>query len=414
MTRSFRYRLKPSRAQAATLLEWLRLTRELYNAALQERRDAWAKQRKSVSRIDQEKQLPAVRSERPEFSDIPIVVQRGALRRLDKAFAAFFRRCKTGELPGYPRFKSARRWSSLLLDDLGQRSPLVAGGKRVAVPLLGKVKLHIADDRSLCGTPKALRLTFDLGKWYVTFACVDVPAKPLPATGKTVGIDLGLLTFAATSDGEMFDNPRPMRTKRIAVERAQRRVTRRKRGSKRRRIAARTLARRHAHVAGIRREHHITIARTLVARYDTIYVEDLNVRGLAAGMLAKSVNDAGWGEFRHWLACKAEDAGRQVIEVHPRGTSQMCSSCGCVAVEHLSLAIRVFRCAACGLVLDRDVNAARNIKGLGLAPQGAALPPRRRRRSATPRRDDRVTTESPFEAKPCASVMFIWLSSSAR
>ena len=397
MTRSFRYRLRPSAAQAAVLFGWLRLTRELYNAALQERRDAWAKQRKSITAFDQMKQLPSVRAERPEFDSIPIVVQRGALRRLDRAFAGFFRRCKGGEKPGFPRFKGAHRWNSLLIDDLSTSTPLVAGGKRVKIPLLGKVRLHVTDDRPVRGVPKALRLTYGLGKWFVTFACVDVLAKPLPATGKTVGIDLGLLQFTATSDGEMFSNPRPLRAARIAVERAQRRVSRRRRGSKRRRRAAQALARRHAHVADIRREHHITIARSLVARYDTIYVEDLNVRGLARSVLAKSVHDAAWSTFRHWLACKAEDAGRQVVEVNPRGTSQSCSSCGSVASEKLSLAVRWFKCAACGLSLDRDVNAARNIKGLGLAPQGAAPPARGRRRSAQrPRNDDRVTAEKSF------------------
>ena len=384
MTRSCRYRLRPTPSQERTLLAWLGLTRELYNAALEERCDAWKKQRVSVSCFDQFKKLPAVREARPEFAAVPSVVQRGALRRLDRAFAAFFRRCKAGETPGHPRFKNARRWNSILIDDISQLSPIVAGGKRISVPLLGKVKVHIADDRRLPGTPKAMRLTFALGKWFVTFACVDVPTKPLPATGATVGVDLGLLTFAATSDGVLYDNPRALREARIDVERAQRRVSRRRRGSKRRKAAVQVLARRHGHVANVRREHHITVALSLVSRYDTIVMEDLNVRGLARSRLAKSVNDAAWGTFHHWLSCKAEEAGRTVVKVDPYGTSQACSSCGCVAAEKLSLAVRTFACAACGMSLDRDVNAARNIKGLGLAPQGAARAVRRRQRSASP------------------------------
>ena len=370
-------------------MDWLRLTRELYNAALQERRDAWVKQRISVTVFDQMKQLPAIRVARPEFGNTPIVIQRGTLRRLDKAFAGFFRRCKNGEAPGFPRFKSAMRWTSLLVDDLGKRSPVVAGGKRVAVPLLGKVRLRMANDRPLRGTPKAVRLTFDLGKWYVTFACVDVPAKPLPKIGAAVGVDLGLLHFAATSNGELIENPRPLAAARIAVERAQRIVSRRRRGSKRRRIASRTLARKHAHVAGIRRERHITLARSLVARYDTICVEDLNIKGLARSALAKSVHDAGWSGFLHWLDVKAEETTRRVVKVNPAGTSKTCSRCGCVK-EALSLAERVFHCNDCGLTIDRDVNAAINIKGTGLSPQGAARAVRRRRRSATPQHDDRV------------------------
>lgn len=384
VTRSFRYRLRPTPSQERTLFTWLKLTRELYNAALQERRDAWKMQRVSVSRIDQEKQLPSIRADRPEFNDVPIVVQRGALRRLDKAFSGFFRRCKSGDRPGFPRFKGAHHWNSIQIDDLGGKSPVVAGGKRVAIPLLGKIKLHVADDRPLRGAPKALRLVRDLGKWFVTFACVDVPTKPLPPTGKTVGVDLGLLAFAATSDGEIFANPHPLAAVRLEVERAHRRVSRRKRGSRRRRIAVATLARKQAHVSNIRRENHIAVARSLVARYDTICVEDLNVKGLASGMLAKSVNDAAWGGFLHWLDAKAESAARRIVKVDPRGTSQTCSSCGCVLVEKLSLAVRTFRCPTCGLVLDRDVNAARNIKGLGLVPQGAARAVGRRLRSASP------------------------------
>ena len=382
VTRSYRYRLLPTRMQTTVLFNWLRLTRELYNAGLAERRDAWAKQHISISLFDQMKQIAAVRAERGDVFGVPVVVLRGALGRLDRAFAAFFRRCKTGEQPGYPRFKTARRWNSLLIDDLGGGSPLVAGGKRVKVPLLGKVKLRISDDRPLRGTPKAVRLTFDLGKWYITFACVDVPTKLLPASGASIGIDLGLLTFAATSDGELFDNPRPLRTARITIERAQRRVSRRRRGSRRRRVVVRLLAKHHARVANIRREHHITVARNLVSRYDTIYVEDLNIKGLAAGMLAKSVNDAGWSRFLHWLACKAEEAGREVVKVPSAGTSKICSTCGAVK-ESMPLSERVFHCETCGFTIDRDVNAARNIKAAGMQPQGAAPLVKGRRRSAT-------------------------------
>ena len=380
VTRSYRYRLMPSRQQAETLARWLRLTRELYNAALQERRDAWDKQRVSVSRYDQHAQIPAVRAERSDLAAVPVVVLRGAIHRLDKAFTAFFRRVKVGEKPGFPRFKSARRWNTIEFDNPIGDDPVIAGGKRVKVPLLGKVKLHY--HRPLEGRPRTMKITLDGdGHWYVSIACNDVPAKPLPPTGVCVGIDLGLLTFAATSDGELIANPRPLRAARIVLERAQRRVSRRKRGSQRRRRAVRLLARKHAHVANIRREHAISTARSLVARYDTIYVEDLNVRGLARSVLSKSVHDAAWSTFRHWLACKAESAGRQVVEVNPRGTSQTCSRCGCSPSAKMSLAVRVFQCAACGFVIDRDVNAAINIKALGTRVQGEARAVGRPRRS---------------------------------
>lgn len=365
--RSYRYSLRPTQAQTRTLTVWLRLTRELYNAALQERRDAWVKQHKSVSLYDQMAALPGVREVRPEFNAIPIVVLRGVLRRIDRAFKAFFRRCKSGETPGYPRFKGRGRFESLLLDDLGKKNPLIAGKKRVAVPLLGKIKVHL--HRPLEGVPRGMRLKREGDHWYVTFACDGVPTKPLPKTGRIVGIDLGLHHFIATSDGQTVPNERPGGRAALHLASAQRRVTGRKRGSHRRRIAVRWLARAHAHVANQRRERHIVIAKALVAAYDVIFVENLNVKGLARGMLAKSVSDAGWASFLWWLAVKAEEAARENPKVRAAGTSMECPDCGNVVAK--SLRERIHRCA-CGLVCDRDVASARVIEGRGLRLRGGA------------------------------------------
>ena len=375
--RSYRYRLSPTRAQSRTLDNWLILTRELYNAALQERRDAWEKQRIRVSMYDQMAQLPAVRGARPEFAAIPIVVLRGVLRRLDRAFAGFFRRVKARQTPGYPRFRGRGRFESLLLDDIHNYRFLVCGGKRVAIPLLGKVKVGLY--RPLGGSPKTMLLKREVGRWSVTFACVDVPAKPLPKTGRTVGIDLGLHHFLATSDGDCIPNERPGGNASLRLARAQRRASRRRKGGTRKQESLRLLARAHARVANQRRERHITVARALVAQYDTIVVENLNVKGLARGMLAKQVNDAGWASFLWWLHVKAEEAGRAVISVNPSGTSQSCSACGLVVQK--TLAERTHRCP-CGYVADRDVNAARNILALGMSARGAAPPVRGRQRSA--------------------------------
>ena len=388
MLRSYRYRLRPTRAQACTLDRWLGLTREIYNAALQERRDAWQKQGVRVSAFDQMHALPDVREVRPEFGEIPIAVLRGTLRRLDRAFAGFFRRCKSGGAKaGYPRFRGRGRFESVLIDDLGKRPPIVAGGKRVAVPLLGKVKF--SQHRPLEGTPKAMRLTRRAGRWFVTFACADVPARPLPPSAEAVGIDLGLTHFLATSDGDTVDVPLSERAPRLALERAHRRVSRRKRGGGHRRAAVRLLGRAHEHVANVRRERHIVLARALVARYGIIFVEMLNIVGLARGMLSRPVHQAAWGNFLHWLRVKAESAGREVVEVDPRGTSQTCPRCGQVAPKLLSE--RVHRCD-CGLTCDRDVAAAQEIQGRGLRLRGGATTVSAPRRSAKPKfTDDRST-----------------------
>jgi len=300
---------------------------------------------------------------------VPIVVLRGWMRRLDKAFAAFFRRCKTGENPGYPRFRAWHRFDSIEIDDLGGRSPVVAGGKRVSIPLLGKVRFK--QHRPLGGTPKAMRIKRECGRWFVTIQCEGVSTKPLPPTGRDVGIDLGISTLITTSDGETFENPKALAAARIQMERAQRRVSRRKRGSHRKHKAGRLLARNHLRVANIRREAAIGAARSLVARYDTIYTEDLNIRGLAIGPLSKLVHDAAWGTSLHWLDVKAEEAGRLVSAVDPCGTSQICSGCGELVPKDLS--DRIHECPHCGLRLPRDVNAGRNVLARGRRARREAL-----------------------------------------
>lgn len=310
---------------------------------------------------------------------MPIVAMRGAIHRLDRAFIAFFRRCNNGEKPGFPRFKMDRRWDTIEFDNPIKSGPIVAGGKRVKVPGLGKVKLRY--HRVLEGRPRTMQITHASdGHWYVLISCDGVATKPLPATDAVVGVDLGLTTLATTSDGEKFDNPRPLRVARISLERAQRRVSRRKRGSKRYEKAVRLLAKCHAHIANMRRENAIIIARSLVERYDIVVVEDLNLKGLTRGVFAKSFHDAGCGVLLRWIATKAEEAARENPAVNPAGTTINCSDCGEPVPKTLS--DRVHRCPRCGLVLCRDVNAARNILRLGTSLQGEARAVRRPQRSA--------------------------------
>ncbi len=364
-------------------MEWLVLTRELYNAALQERRDAWKKQRVSVSMYEQMHVLAEIRADRPEFQRVPIVVLRGALRRLNVAFGGFFRRVQIGGKPGYPRFKGARRFNTISINDLRKCNPIDIDRRRLKVPLLGAIKIGL--HRPMEGIPKTMRLTLVNEHWYVSIQCVDVPAKPLPSRNHEVGVDLGLKSFAVTSDGEVFDNPRVSRQAENALARTQRRVAKKKRRSRRRRKAVQLLAKQHKHIQNIRREHHIQVARALAATNDLICVEALNIKGLARSMLSKSVHDAGWGNFLGWLRTKAEEAGRVVVEVNPAGTSQTCSACGNEVRK--SLAVRVHRCP-CGLVMDRDENAALNILAAGRAVRREAL----QRKETSMTREVRVRT----------------------
>lgn len=372
MVRVYRYRIYPTRAQDVALRETLYRLRELYNAALQHRRDAYRKSGATVSAYDQMRELAGVREVRPEYASIHTHLLQDAITRLDRAYRAFFRRVKAGETPGFPRFKGRGRYRTFTFKDAANHNGvrLLAGGKRVKLAGIGnvKVKLH----RPVEGRIKQASVSLDGdGHWYIAFACVDVPTRPLPTLDTSVGIDVGITTFAALSDGTMVDNPRPYEMAQRSLATAQRRVSRRKRGSKRRRKAVELLAKQSARVQRVRLDFHHKTAHAIVQRFGSIAVEDLNVKGLARMRLAKQVHDAGWAQFTTILEAKAESAGREFYRVDPRGTSQECS--GCQERVPKGLHVRVHACPHCGLVLDRDVNAAVNVQARGHRVRGGAI-----------------------------------------
>ena len=206
--------------------------------------------------------------------------------------------------------------------------------------------------------------------WYVCFSCVEVPLHPLPPTGRETGIDVGLMVFLVTAEGDRVENPRHYRRGEKRLAKAQRRVSRRQKGSNRRKKAVQLLARAHQHVRRQRRDFHHTTALALLRTYDGIYLEDLRVANMLRNRsFAKSISDAGWAAFRTILDAKAAWAGRRVVAVPPAYTSQDCSGCG--ARVQKSLSVRTHLCPSCGLVLDRDANAARNILRAGQARHGA-------------------------------------------
>jgi putative transposase len=187
--RSYRCLLQPTVPQRVRLEELLRNQCELYNAALEERRGAWKWERRSVSYFDQTRTLTTLRACRPDVLEHGVIVCRGTLKRLDRAFCAFYRRCRAGQTPGFPRFKSQRRFDSAQWEDAsGWR--LDTDGRRLHILGIGAVKLRL--HRSLQGTPKAITVAREGRRWWVTVRCVDVPATPLPATGREVGIDVGV------------------------------------------------------------------------------------------------------------------------------------------------------------------------------------------------------------------------------
>ena len=357
MRKTFKYRLYPTGNQAQALDSQLGEACRLYNAALQERRDAYQHAGISISYYDQAAQLKDIRAEDAcglaNFS-----CSQDVLRRVDKTFRAFFGRVQRGETPGYPRFKSRFRYDSITFPSYGDGVRL-RDSRKLYVQGVGeiKVKLH----RPVAGRIKTVTVKRDAGRWYVCFS-VEIATTPETAIYEDIGIDVGLERFAVLSDGAVIDNPRWYRQAQGKLRIAQRRVARRKRGSKGRRKAVQLLQRAHARVRNTRRNFHHQVARRLVDRYSVIYVEDLNIKGMARSMLAKSVSDAAWGGFLQILRDKAEEAGRVVLGVNPRGTSQTCT-CGASVPKTLNQ--RWHECLACGLSLARDHVSALLIQGLG-------------------------------------------------
>ena len=374
MRRTFKYRAYPTRRQAEALHSQVNEACRLYNAALDERRSAWRMNGISLGYYEQANQLKEVRA----AGDVGVTnfsACQDVLRRVHKTFAAFFRRVKAGDKqPGYPRFRSRLRYDSLTWPAWGDGCALRPTG-RLYLQGVGDLKIKWHRPLPADATIKTVTAKREAGRWYVCFSVEMPEPEPLPASDLAVGIDVGLTTFAVVSNGAEIGNPRHFRLAERRLRLAQRKLARRKKRSRRRLKARQESARVHVHVANQRRDFHHKSALALVRDYGLIAVEDLNVKGLAGSMLAKSVHDAGWSQFVSILSCKAEEAGRTLVKVNPGGTTQRCSACG----EHVpkTLAQRVHDCPACGLVLGRDLNAAVNVlhlaQGLGWSLQAQTV-----------------------------------------
>jgi putative transposase len=362
MRRAYVYRLHPTVAQTASLLWRLNRCRELYNACLEERREAF-RHGVSVGRYDQSRQLVEVKAVRPEYREIDAQVLQDVVWRVDRAYQEFFRRCKTGKTPGYPRFKGRDRYDSFTHRQTGWK---IVDGRLV---LAGVGPLKVRWSRDIAGTVKTVTIRRDADQWYVSFSCDLGDPAVAPKTGPSIGVDVGLEAFATLSTGERIENPRHFRRGEATLAKRQQRLARRQRGSKRRAKARLLVAKAHRKTRNQRRDFHHKTARALVDRYALIAVEDLNIRGMVANhSLAKSINDAGWGTFLACLEHKAEGAGVRVVRVNPAGTSQ---TCVCGARVEKALSERWHECASCGLSLPRDQVSAMLILGRA-DPSGVA------------------------------------------
>lgn len=368
--RAYKYRLYPIKAQEAALSTTLVLCQRLYNGMLEERRGAYKKAGKTLTAYDQMKSLPEVKAALPEYAGVNAQVLQDVAKRLDKSFKGFFRRVKTGQKAGYPRFRSKDRYDSFTYPQPSQTS-VSKDGRTVYLPKIGNVRLKV--HRPCEGKLKTLTVKREGTEWYVVLTCEVPRPDPLPPTGSQVGVDLGVTHLVITSDGEFEDNPRFLRAVQQKLRVAQRSLSRKKRGSNRRKKAKVRVAKLHLKVRRQRESEHHRIAKRLVARHDLIVHENLNIKGLARTRMAKSVLDAGWASLLEKLHAKAECAGRTVIAVNPEYTSQDCSVCG--HREKHPLHVRQFTQVNCRTHHQRDVNAAKNMlsKGLALVTQGGPL-----------------------------------------
>lgn len=384
--RAYTFRLRPTARQHVALSQCLAAHRELYNAALQERRDAWRLRGISVSYGDQSAQLKEIRQVRPDVAVWSFSSQQATLRRLNRAFAGFFRRVKAGETPGYPRFKAAHRFDSVEWPRDGDGCRWQPDRRRVHLQGIGHVKATL--HRQVQGRVKTIQVRRHGRRWMLVLSCDEVPTRPLKPSRAAVGIDVGVASFATTSDGQHVPNPRFGRVAATKLRAAQQVLARRRRGSSNRRRARETLAARHRKLANQRRNFHHQVAWALVARYGLLVVEDLKIRNLvrrpaprpdpdqpggflsnratAKAGLHQSIHDAGWAQFVSILRAKAEEAGRVVIDVDARHTSDRCEACGHTAKENRA-SQAVFSCRGCGHILNADEHAARNILRAGLA-----------------------------------------------
>lgn len=357
MILTYRYRLLPTKRQHRALAVLCENQRVLYNAALEERVDCYRKIGKSITYIDQCKSLTLCRRTLPEMAALPANLQRWTLKRLDDAFQGFFRRIKARDgKAGFPRFRGKGRWDSF---GFGGFSGIRFDGKRLRFAgMPSGLKLHLHRALPVDSDIRSCTFRRDGRGWRVGLqVAVETPEKRIVEAA--VGVDLGLTTLAYLSDGVTIPNPRVARKTERALRIRQRALARCKRGSGRRRKVKAHLARTHRKIADIRKCHLHAVSAMLVRNYDLIAIEALNVKGLARSMLAKSVHDASWATLVEMLRYKAEKAGAHLVEVDPRFTSQDCSGCGERVAKLLTQ--RTHHCPACGLVLDRDENAARNI-----------------------------------------------------
>ena len=357
--KSFQFRLRPTKKQRKILDAQLEECRWLYNELLAQRKTSYEELGESLTKYQQQAFLPLIKEERPALLSVHSQVLQNVNDRIDKAFQAFFRRVKTGENPGYPRFRGMHRYNSFCYTQSG----FAIVGQELKLSKIGSIRIKM--HRPIAGEIKTCTLRKNAsGDWNVSFSC-EVNVEPKTPNEEAVGIDVGLTHFAILSNGQKIANPRFFKQGEKALAKAQRKLAILKKGTPERRKKGKAVAKIHEKISNQRKDFCHKESRKIIDQYQFICVEDLNIKNMIEGScFAKSIADASWNQFRQFLTYKAAEAGRKLGLVNPAYTSQDCSRCNHREAKKLSE--RMHCCSLCGYTTTRDLNAAQNILALGI------------------------------------------------
>ncbi|GBC60408.1 transposase [Desulfonema ishimotonii] len=377
--RSYKYRIYPAKAQISNLENQFSMCRHLYNRSLAERTDAYEKDGTTISYNQQQNSLPELKKKRPWYKGVYSQVLQDVLRRLDKAYQAFFRRVRTGGKPGFPKFRKRGQWNSITYPQYRKRPDPV-----ITVPKIGRVRLVCHRELPDNARVKTLTITREAGKWFACFpAELPFTAEPEQDLTDPLGIDLGLIDFFYASDGSHVPVPKHLRKKEKQLRRLQRRLAKAEKRSEKYYKILKAVRKCHYRIKCRRSDFLHKTASDLLKKSGLIFYEDLRIANMirrprpkqdedgkylpnnasAKAGLNKSLADAGWGRFIEILKYKSRRLGKKTLAVPPQYTSQKCSACGEIVKK--SLSVRTHRCA-CGFVVNRDLNAALNILRIGM------------------------------------------------
>lgn len=350
--KSYKYRLYPTKSQVNQFTYILNTCRNLYNFSLDHRIQEYKTNKKSIS-YNQQAGLLKFNPDKSVYSQI----KQDTLRRLDKSFKRFFVANKFGKKSGFPRFKSQLRYKSFTYPQSGFK---LLNNQYLQLSKIGDIKIVI--DRKPLGLIKNCTIKRDGDQWYCILIC-DITELPstVDSTGKPdIGIDVGLTTYATLSNGIQIDNPRWYQRTQKKLKRQQRILARRNKGSRRRNKQRLKVAKIHRKIRNQREDFIHKLSTNLATNYNQITFEKLNISGMIKNKrLSKSIQDVSWNKLIQYTTYKAESANGKVVLVNPRNTSQNCSGCGIKVSKKLR--VKIHNCPNCGLVLNRDLNAAKNI-----------------------------------------------------